>query len=106
MEFNWEAIGQGAGLFVVGMLAVIPFKRGATKGDPKPPADRPLSPDEVKSALSEMRSILKRLEKGQEEFADDYERSVRDINRSLDRIETRVSFGVQHFNDRTIPPGR
>ena len=39
-------------------------------------------------------------------MTEDYERDIREINRQLDRIENRVSVGVQHFTDRTMPPGR
>ena len=42
----------------------------------------------------------------QDDMAEDYDRDIREINRQLDRIENRVSMGVQHFTDRTIPPGR
>ena len=39
-------------------------------------------------------------------MTEDYERDIREINRQLDRIENRVSVGVQHFTDRAMPPGR
>ena len=39
-------------------------------------------------------------------MAEDYERDIREINRQLDRIENRVSVGIQHFTDRTAPPAR
>ena len=42
----------------------------------------------------------------QDGLAEDYKREFREINRQLDRIENRVSAGVQHFTDRTIPPGQ
>ena len=106
MATDWEAIGQGVGaggVFLTAMWAVV---RGQKKSDGKPPEDRPPTPNELRTAIAEFRGDLRRIQQSQDGLADDYEREFREINRQLDRIENRVSVGVQHFTDRTIPPGR
>lgn len=106
MATDWEAIGQGVGacgVFLTAMWAVV---RGQRKSDGKPPEDRPPTPNELRAAIAEFRETLRKIERGQDDMADDYDRDIREINRQLDRIENRVSVGVQHFADRTIPPGR
>lgn len=106
MATDWEAIGQGVGacgVFLTAMWAVV---RGQKKSDGKPPEDRPPTPNELRTAIAEFRGDLRRIQQSQDGLADDYEREFREINRQLDRIENRVSVGIQHFTDRTIPPGR
>ena len=106
VEINWEAIGTGLGAFGVIAMTAIGVIRGQKKSDGKPPEDRPPTPNEVKAAIAEFRETLKRIERGQDDMAGDYERDIREINRQLDRIENRASVGIQHFTDRTAPPGR
>ena len=89
---------------VVVLLAAV--VRGQRKSDGKPPEDRPPTPNELRAAIAEFRETLRKIERGQDDMAGDYDRDIREINRQLDRIENRVSMGVQHFTDRTIPPGR
>ena len=106
MATDWEAIGQGVGacgVFLTAMWAVV---RGQKKSDGKPPEDRPPTPNELRAAIAEFRGDLRRIQQSQDGLADDYEREFREINRQLDRIENRVSVGIQHFTDRTVPPGR
>ena len=106
MATDWEAIGQGVGacgVFLTAMWAVV---RGQKKSDGKPPEDRPMTQNELRASIAEFRGDLRRIQQSQDGLADDYEREFREINRQLDRIENRVSVGVQHFTDRTIPPGR
>ena len=106
MATDWEAIGQGVGacgVFLTAMWAVV---RGQKKSDGKPPEDRPPTPHEIRSAFAELRDRLRRIEKGQDNLTEDCEREFREINRQLDRIENRASVGIQHFTDRTVPPGR
>ena len=106
MATDWEAIGQGigaCGVFLTAMWAVV---RGQKKSDGKPPEDRPPTPNELRAAIAEFRGDLRRIQQSQDGLADDYEREFREINRQLDRIENRVSVGIQHFTDRTIPPGQ
>ena len=106
MDINWEAVGTGIGAFGVVMTTVWGVMRGQKKSDGKPPEDRPPTPNELRAAIAEFRETLQKIGRGQDDMADDYEREFREINRQLDRIENRVSMGVQHFSDRTIPPGR
>ena len=106
MDINWEAVGTGIGAFGVVMTTVWGVMRGQKKSDGKPPEDRPPTPNELRAAIAEFRETLQKIGRGQDDMADDYEREFREINRQLDRIENRVSVGVQHFTDRTIPPGR
>ena len=106
MDINWEAVGTGIGAFGVVMTTVWGVMRGQKKSDGKPPEDRPPTPNELRAAIAEFRETLQKIGRGQDDMADDYEREFREINRQLDRIEHRVSMGVQHFTDRTIPPGR
>ena len=106
MATDWEAIGQGVGacgVFLTAMWAVV---RGQRKSDGKPPEDRPPTPNEWRAAIAEFRETLRRIERGQDSMTEDYKREFREINRQLDRIENRASAGVQHFTDRTIPPGQ
>ena len=106
MATDWEAIGQGVGacgVFLTAMWAVV---RGQKKSDGKPPEDRPPTPNELRAAIAEFRETLQKIGRGQDDMAGDYKREFREINRQLDRIENRVSAGVQHFTDRTIPPGQ
>lgn len=99
-----QMAGAGVAAMLVGIFAWI----GKKKGDPSPPDVRPLTPNEIKEALSEIRNTLRRLEKGLVRFGEVHEEQQRDAARQLDRIENRVSYGpgafVQHHNDRTIPP--
>ena len=106
MDINWEAVGTGIGAFGVVMTTVWGVMRGQKKSDGKPPEDRPPTPNELRAAIAEFRETLRKIERGQDDMAGDYDRDIREINRQLDRIENRVSMGVQHFADRTIPPGR
>ena len=106
MDINWEAVGTGIGAFGVVMTTVWGVMRGQKKSDGKPPEDRPPTPNELRAAIAEFRETLRKIERGQDDMAGDYDRDIREINRQLDRIENRVSMGVQHFTDRTIPPGR
>ena len=106
MDINWEAVGTGIGAFGVVMTAMWGVMRGQKKSDGKPPEDRPPTPNELRAAIAELRETLRRIERGQDGMVEDYDRDIREINRQLDRIENRVSVGVQHFTDRTIPPGR
>ena len=104
MATDWEAIGQGVGacgVFLTAMWAVV---RGQKKSDGKPPEDRPPTPNELRAAIAEFRETLRKIERGQDDMAGDYDRDIREINRQLDRIENRVSMGVQHFTDRMIAP--
>ena len=94
MATDWEAIGQGVGacgVFLTAMWAVV---RGQKKSDGKPPEDRPPTPNELRAAIAEFRETLRRIERGQDGMAEDYERDIRDINRQLDRIENRASASV------------
>lgn len=106
MSINWEAVGTGIGAFGVVMTTVWGVMRGQKKSDRRPPEDRPPTPNELRTAIAEFRETLRRIERGQDDMAEDYERDIREINRQLDRIENRVSVGVQHFTDRTTPPSR
>lgn len=106
MDINWEAVGTGIGAFGVVMTTVWGVMRGQKKSDGKPPEDRPMTQNELRASIAEFRGDLRRIQQSQDGLADDYEREFREINRQLDRIENRVSVGVQHFTDRTIPPGR
>ena len=106
MQADWEIAGTVLGGLWVAILAAGAVIKGQKKGDGKPPEDRPPTPNELRTAIAEFRETLKRIERGQDDMAGDYERDIREINRQLDRIENRVSYGVQHFTDRTIPPGR
>ena len=106
MATDWEALGTGIGAFGVVLTAMWGVMRGQKKSDARPPEDRPPTPHELRAAIAEFRETLRRIERGQDDMAEDYERDIREINRQLDRIENRVSVGVQHFTDRTLPPGR
>ena len=106
MDINWEAVGTGIGAFGVVMTTVWGVMRGQRRSDGKPPEDRPVTPNELRASIAEFRGVLRRIQQSQDDLAEDYESEFRAINRQLDRIENRVSVGVQHFADRTIPPGR
>ena len=106
MDINWEAVSTGIGAFRMVMTTVWGVMRGQKKSDGKPPEDRPPTPNELRAAIAEFRETLQKIGRGQDDMADDYEREFREINRQLDRIENRVSVGVQHFSDSTVPPGR
>lgn len=106
MSINWEAVGTGIGAFGVVMTTVWGVMRGQRRSDGKPPEDRPMTQNELRASIAELRDVILKIQKSQDDLSEDYVSEFRAINRQLDRIENRVSVGVPHFTDRTIPPGR